>query len=181
MTTADRVQLTPSLYRLIRRCSADYYKIFSSKNLNIVYCQVRSGAQLALIFILAHLHLCSHCTPVVYTQLWLHYYPRNCYKLFPTLHGCRPPLCQHSQLVHQPNELFHQCKVGQLYKRRCIVYACADGTMYHPCTVLYCGSTPLLLSLSLKDQSMLVECPLHLCHNFSCSGVSVKVGLSIDN
>ena len=47
MTTADRVQLTPSLYRLIRRCSADYYKIFSSKNLNIVYCQVRSGAYIA--------------------------------------------------------------------------------------------------------------------------------------
>ena len=38
------------------------------------------------------------------------------------------------------------------------MYACADRTMYHPCTiahctVLYCGSTPLLLSLSLKDKA----------------------------
>ena len=54
------------------------------------------------------------------------------------------------------------------------IYYC---TLY--CIVLWQYSSPFVFIS--KGPNMLVVCPLHLCHNFLCSGVSVKVRLSIDN
>ena len=67
---------------------------------------------------IAHLHLCWHCTPVVCTQLWHRWYPNHdqCYHTpFPILHWHRSLPCLHSQLVHQPNEVFRQCTPEQLW------------------------------------------------------------------